>query len=356
MSENKQIYEIKEVKDSQELKSDKFFLTNGEEDYTDDKRKKCGKILSYYCGVDIFKPANDDTSESSDKNSVLLVVRPQFGDGFDIIENLLDILKIVPNCDEELFKNLKNNNDNELIKSGNPYEYMFGEITGNIEPLIVYSERSTDSFTSEQQDTLNEIRDLYNKIKTFCPELPEMEDGKIFPFAINMSLLLEFAARAAVFAAIKDTGWQMQKYVKYKTQPKSKDDSSEEQENGTREVLLKKPDETNTTYFIEGKVVPDIVLEKEKNGKKEYIILDAKYKNTKSGTRRNDRLQILAYAYLYDAHLVGNIFPVPECKDVNLNKFNTEKGEYKYIQIGLCDEKFEEKLKGVIQKKGNNNE
>ncbi len=61
------------------------------------------------------------------------------------------------------------------------------------------------------------------------------------------------------------------------------------------------------SFYFHGNAVPDIVLKKEDS--EEYIILDAKYKDPEDREDRDDRLQILAYAVLYDAKQIGHIFP-----------------------------------------------
>lgn len=79
-----------------------------------------------------------------------------------------------------------------------------------------------------------------------------------------------------------------------------------------------------------------------------------------------DRLQILAYAYLYDAHIVGHIFPKKSKKtnkefrfDINtifnksLDKNPSDK--YKYVELYLDDKNFENNLSDIINP-GNENE
>lgn len=67
----------------------------------------------------------------------------------------------------------------------------------------------------------------------------------------------------------------------------------------------------NEQYFstyISGNVKPDIILQDSKTGK--YLVFDVKYKNQNTGSARSDRLQLLAYALIYNCNNVGNIFPV----------------------------------------------
>ena len=57
-----------------------------------------------------------------------------------------------------------------------------------------------------------------------------------------------------------------------------------------------------------GNVKPDIILQD--TDTEQYIVFDVKYKNLKNrGYSRSDRLQVLAYALMYNCENVGIIFP-----------------------------------------------
>ena len=59
--------------------------------------------------------------------------------------------------------------------------------------------------------------------------------------------------------------------------------------------------------YIAGNVKPDIVVYNDENGK--YAVFDVKYKNSfNMQSSRSDRLQILAYALMFNCVDVGNIF------------------------------------------------
>lgn len=83
--------------------------------------------------------------------------------------------------------------------------------------------------------------------------------------------------------------------------------------------------------YLEGDVIPDIVLKK--NNEEEYIIFDVKYKTgkTNAGTR-SDRLQILAYAYMWNCKLIGHIFPERSRDDI-LNIDISENSSVGYIEL-----------------------
>lgn len=152
----------------------------------------------------------------------------------------------------------------------------------------------------------------------------EIDSNKIIPYAVNMPLLFECYARTLIKEKIKETEYRMLKFVSDKS--KANDD-----EYGIRTI--------DRGYYISGKVVPDIVLV---NGKNEYIILDAKYKNVfweSDGKKyirqnylesRNDRLQLLAYNQIYQPKLCGHVFPRFLVKE-----------EHKNFLLDLCMQEIE---------------
>lgn len=132
------------------------------------------------------------------------------------------------------------------------------------------------------------------------------ESNKIIPYAVNMPLLFECYVRTLIKENIKDTGYRMLKFVPDKS-------ASYNEEHGMKTI--------EGNYYISGKVVPDIVLVKEENGKKKIIVLDAKYKKMnwtekdsfrlleENPGRREDRLQLLAYNQLYQPEWCGHVVP-----------------------------------------------
>ena len=87
--------------------------------------------------------------------------------------------------------------------------------------------------------------------------------------------------------------------------------------------------------YLEGKVIPDIILKKEDGS--EYVILDVKYKTgeTNSGTRI-DRFQILAYAYIWNCKRIGHIFPKKDSDVLEINNI-------KYIEL-KCNTESDDKF------------
>lgn len=201
------------------------------------------------------------------------------------------------------------------------------------------SEIKTEEKNAENKDTEDKKAENKNV------EIP------IPTFAFNIANIFEVVARAAIKNAIKNSGNIGWKVINGN-------------DKGNEHKVLK---EDNNNFYINGTVKPDIVIRKkvEENTYK-YIIIDAKYKSPENKNRM-DRLQILAYAYLYDAHIVGHIFPKKSKKtnkklsfyDINtifnksLNKNPSDK--YKYVELYLDDENFENNLSDIINH-GNENE
>lgn len=155
------------------------------------------------------------------------------------------------------------------------------------------------------------IYDAYRKISQSSAS--EMDSGFCECCAISMSTLFELYAGAIV----KELFHEWKCYF----------------EKGKANLLpTAGPDPYK--YYIAGEVKPDIVLER--GGK--YIILDVKYKDC-DVPNRDDRLQLLAYADVYDAHVIGHIFPDKGngCA-FRSSKLNTKLGDnYHYLQFCLDD-------------------
>ena len=139
------------------------------------------------------------------------------------------------------------------------------------------------------------------------------DSNKIIPYAVNMPLLFECYCRTIIKENIKDCpDIKMLRFVANKFW------DYDENEYGIRSI--------QGEYYISGKIVPDIILQKDKN----YYVLDVKYKKflwyemksdneeeekryeislPKSEDRREDRLQLLTYNEIYRPNFCGHIFP-----------------------------------------------
>lgn len=116
----------------------------------------------------------------------------------------------------------------------------------------------------------------------------------VIPYAISMDKLFEMYIRAYLKRAgiksyaSKEKGLHLLKY----------DDKT---------AVLQQKAKAFSRY-IAGNVKPDIVVYNDENGK--YAVFDVKYKNSfNMQSSRSDRLQILAYALMFNCVDVGNIFP-----------------------------------------------
>lgn len=145
----------------------------------------------------------------------------------------------------------------------------------------------------------------------------------VYPYAINMAVLFECYVRACIRKSLKDngvSGVKLYPYVQYhkdeEKNPESKYRILEYSMDKINQDLNKINQDSNKRNiknhnYMDSLAIPDIILEKE--GKKEYFIFDAKYKKIKKSDR-SDRLQILAYAYLYQTSGIGHFFPQQEEK------------------------------------------
>lgn len=116
----------------------------------------------------------------------------------------------------------------------------------------------------------------------------------VIPYAVSMNKLFEMYVRtylkkAGVLSYLSsEEGVHILKYD-YKSK------------------VLELSDNTHSNY-INGSVKPDIIIYDTVS--KKYVVFDVKYKNVQNrGYSRDDRLQILAYALMYDCDNVGIVFP-----------------------------------------------
>lgn len=124
----------------------------------------------------------------------------------------------------------------------------------------------------------------------------------VVPYAISMEKLFEMYVRTYLkqngFYSYKietDSGIQLLKYDEKKS-------------------IFEKSNRTNNeklANYIGGNIKPDLIFKKNNTG--EIVIFDVKYKfyNNRQNVR-DDRLQILAYALMYNCSHVGLIFPMLE--------------------------------------------
>ena len=309
-----------------------------------DENASFSKQLSTNCGVFIFDIKENKNGEEIDTDKKLLViVTSQYGDKFANIEDIFlnTDVKIINKQDDFNKLLFQNKNDGLFFKGDEGDEK---------------DEKSKISLTLSEipDDKITEIYSLIEKFNniTGCTELNDKnKDTKITinepititPFAFDVAGLFEFIAREKIREIIN------------KNQLKEPDWEVLDGNINPHDVLIEKPKEKNKKEFhINGEVKPDIIIHNKNTDK--CIIIDAKYKSPDKNDRE-DRLQILAYAYLYDAHIVGHIFPTHDKssgdnnkKELKFHKLNTSLGNYNYVQLYLDDKNLSENIKKIIKK------
>lgn len=318
------------AKNSETVEFRKFNSIQGN-DAVYDENGSFSKQLSTNCGVFVFDIKENKNGEliGTDKK-LLVIVTPQYGDNF-------------LNTKHHSVNTIKNQNDfNKLL-----FQNKNKLLSSDQEDILFFKgdEKSKISLKLSEipYDKIEQIKRLIKTFKNFtgCNLLNINENNEITitPFAFDVAGLFEFIAREKIREIIN------------KNQLKEPDWEVFDGNFNPHDVLIEKPKEKNKKEFhINGDVRPDIII----NNKDKCIIIDAKYKSPDKNDRE-DRLQILAYAYLYDAHIVGHIFPTHakssgdnNKKELKFHKLNTSLGNYNYVQLYL-DEDLPDNINKIIE-------
>ncbi len=281
-----------------------------EEEYIDSdeilREKYRYRKLSYYAGLvpAQLEPLQKEVSETESLD-VWLYVRPRFD--CISIQAMLDAI-INDNENKEYF-NTGDAEDDKLISFGQ--ESIADILSDEIEIIYPEGKDEPDKSNTDNKTKVEEVEKTINAVKNTL--------NADTAFAINLSVLFECYARIWVKCNINNyfMGYTMQPYVPNKKEKELAYGS------GYKNICIPHKAENGKIYidgialndngiYLDGNIIPDIVLEKETNGKSEYIILDAKYKDPTGRQDRDDRLQLLAYAFMYDAAEIGHIFPKNE--------------------------------------------
>lgn len=327
------------AKNSETVEFRKFNSIQGN-DAVYDENGSFSKQLSTNCGVFVFDIKENKNGEliGTDKK-LLVIVTPQYGDNF-------------LNTKHHSVNTIKNQNDFNKLLFQNKNDGLFFKGDEKDEKSKISLKLSEIPY-----DKIEQIKRLIKTFKNFTgcnlANLPESNDKNkdtkitinepitITPFAFDVAGLFEFIAREKIREIIN------------KNQLKEPDWEVLDGNLNPHDVLIEETKEENKKEFhINGEVKPDIIIRNKNTDK--CIIIDAKYKSPDKNDRE-DRLQILAYAYLYDAHIVGHIFPAKSPRNKNnselkFHKLNTSLGDYNYVQLYLDDKNLSENIKEIIKK------
>lgn len=318
------------AKNSETVEFRKFKSIEGN-DAVYDEKGSFSKQLSTNCGVFVFDIKKNE--------KLMVIVTPQYGCNFlNTKDNSVNTSVEIENQND--FNKLLFKNKNKLLSSDK-------------EDILFFKgdEKSKIKLTLSEIpcDKIEQINSLIETFKNFTgcnlSNINENNEITITPFAFDVAGLFEFIARKRIREIINNrldkTDWEV---LDGNLNPHNTliEETKEENKKENKK-------EFHNKFHISGDVKPDIIIHNKKTDK--YIIIDAKYKSPDKNDR-DDRLQILAYAYLYDAHIVGHIFPAPakssknkDDYDLKFHKLNTSLGDYNYVQLYLDDENLTANIK-----------
>ena len=165
----------------------------------------------------------------------------------------------------------------------------------------------------------------------------------VIPYAVNMPLLFECYARTRIKKALEIVKTKEDQKYKPELLPFVQDKKNLPDREGSYLPVFSE----NSDCYIRGNLIPDIVIAyREKDQSKDseaafYRVYDVKYKDRKNSASqaRDDRLQILAYDFMYCSNeSVGHIFPMQNEKQNSPNS-------YKYKELTRKIQKDEKPIR-----------
>lgn len=210
--------------------------------------------------------------------------------------------------------------------SGKKYYFLTGTYAGLFDAII------KDKNSNEEKTMDLEIIPRFEKIclQTMLEKLGiSYEKNK----AYDLAKYYEEYVKRMIEENFKSSSWEFLK--------SSNDNKKVVCESGKSVFLYQNEIEKelhNFDVYIQGEMIPDIIFKNKYE--EEYIIYDVKYKvgEYNQGTR-SDRLQILAYAYMWNCKHIGHIFPEKEnLKELVIPCENSVVLSYKEIRCNTQDE------------------
>lgn len=169
--------------------------------------------------------------------------------------------------------------------------------------------------------------------------LRKNEKMRVIPYAINMPLLFECYVRTRIKEALEKINQNQYRAVLLPFVADKKERATQE---GSCLPVFEKDGEH---CYIRGNLVPDIVIAyyRKDGGAEEkpefYRIYDVKYKDReRKVSDRNDRLQILAYDFMYHSNNnMGHIFPAQKNDNKCENHANTAAARFAYGKMKVTE-------------------
>ena len=252
----------------------KFELEEGFLLYSDDRTKMIGVEhicknmfhTSHFCGVVKLLLKNLKNDDDEPERAVL-VVKPRFEITWKQIEEMIELIS-----DEvKLFYDKVNHDNYNIIK-----------IRLDIDRGI--------------SDNINGV---YNE--------NIVDEMQVTEFVFDIAMLYELYCRAEIKKELPPE-WELAPVGE--------------------EKLVFEDEGRNKLLYLGGKLIPDIIIRHKST--KTTVIFDVKFKDGRSGqSHRDDRLQILAYQYMYNASVIGHI--LPKCSNKLKKEIKSPLGE------GICD-------------------